>query len=960
MRSWKKPTPDQIDRAVALLIYDGQYRYFFDQLENPEWLEPLWKKGFFKHPLQPVRNEEEGTIRFPPWPESRYLARMASHKPELVAQIIEEMEETENISVQSDLLDAMCAMPPDIISAIIVEKAVNWAETPYLFLPEKLGAFMVHLAKCGKVEEALRLASVLLDVLPAARPFERRGEEHHELPVEPRAHLDVWNYEQILKQYYPELVQTAPLPALKLLCSLLDKAIRLSQHDDESERDKDFSFIWRPAIEDHPQNICHGPKDLLVYGVREAAEIAVRLNKTSLSEVIGIIKIHRWKVFQRIILHLLRVFREQAIDLVTPYLTDRQLFEDIDVRHEYVMLLRESFSDLSTSEQQTILNWIEKGPDIEQFKDRWQRKKDETPSSEELGKYCESWQRDRLAWIGPQNLPEAWQEKYRTLAQRFGEPEHPEFPLYTEITFGQSSPKTSEELKAMSVEEIVSFLERWQPQEISFMAPSPEELGRILTSVVAEDPQRFAEHAERFQGLDPIYVRSLLSGFREAVETHKQTLDWCRILHLCRWVLTQPRAIPGRRVHVFDADTDWGWTRKTIADLLSAGFKAGNGEIPIRYRKDVWSILHLMTEDPDPTPEHEASYGGPNMDPATLSLNTTRGTAMHAVIQYALWVQRCLEKQANICQPSAKDFDQMPEVREVLDTHLNLAHDPSLAIRAVYGWWFPWLVVLDEEWARKHVAHIFPIDRQNYYVAAWNAYLAFNKPYDNVLNPLYEQYGHAAEQIGHLKGNTPLLPDPDERLAEHLMEFYWRGKLSLDDPLLAAFWEKAPSTLRNHALEFVGRALKQTYEEIPGEIVQRLKELWEYRLEQAKRSSSPAEFAEELSAFGWWFVSNKFEVNWAIEQLEESLHFAGQTKSDHMVLEQLANTAEIYPLESVKCLKMIAEKDTEGWRLYSSRDYIRQILQVALNAANARQETERVIHYLGSRGFLDYKDLLKY
>ena len=88
MRSWKKPTPEQVDQAVALLVYAEHYRYFFDRLENPEWLEPLWDKGFFKHPPQPVWDEGEGTIRFPPWPEARYLARMAKHKPELVAKII--------------------------------------------------------------------------------------------------------------------------------------------------------------------------------------------------------------------------------------------------------------------------------------------------------------------------------------------------------------------------------------------------------------------------------------------------------------------------------------------------------------------------------------------------------------------------------------------------------------------------------------------------------------------------------------------------------------------------------------------------------------------------------------------------------------------------------------------------------------------------------------------------------
>jgi len=94
----------------------------------------------------------------------------------------------------------------------------------------------------------------------------------------------------------------------------------------------------------------------------------------------------------------------------------------------------------------------------------------------------------------------------------------------------------------------------------------------------------------------------------------------------------------------------------------------------------VWHILKLLTEDPDPTPEHEARYGGSNMDPATLSINTTRGEAMHAVVSYALWVRRHIDSQADAEDQPRRGFDEMPEVREVLDAHLNVAQEPSPAI----------------------------------------------------------------------------------------------------------------------------------------------------------------------------------------------------------------------------------------------------------------------------------------
>lgn len=50
MKSWKKPTPEQVNRAISLLGQVQNVRYFFDKLENPEWIQPLYKKGYFSNP----------------------------------------------------------------------------------------------------------------------------------------------------------------------------------------------------------------------------------------------------------------------------------------------------------------------------------------------------------------------------------------------------------------------------------------------------------------------------------------------------------------------------------------------------------------------------------------------------------------------------------------------------------------------------------------------------------------------------------------------------------------------------------------------------------------------------------------------------------------------------------------------------------------------------------------------
>jgi len=948
--SKSQPTKNEVNRFANEIPNNTIFHcYFFDHLENLGWLEPLWNKGFFMKPPSAERNEEAGTIRFPPWPESRYLARMAKHRPEIVADIIRKMQDTDNAAVHSDLIDALLTMPPEV-SATLTEKVKEWAKSPYLLLPEKLGKLITHLTEGGRVCEAMAISSILLDVFPDSR--------QERLP-EPQSRLDAWHYEQILKQNFLDLVRIVGLPAVELLCNLLEKAIILSSKQKEYKEPEDYSCIWRPAIENHDQNQNLGRtiKDVLVSGVRDAAIMAVSSDKVAVEEVIEMLESRSWKVFNRIALHVLAVFAEQALPLAAKRLTDYKLFDDVHLQHEYTILLQKCFGQLSQQEQRIILRWIETGPDVEEFKKWRQAETGVSPTEREIAHYQAIWRRDWLARIGEYNLPDERRKRYEELVSEFGEPDHPEFPVYSNGGWvGPVSPKSADELRAMSVEDIVKFLQIWTPPENLFDEPTPEGLGRTLTSVVAEDPQRFAKKAEEFRKLDPTYVRALLYGLRASLGKGC-IFDWDPVLELCQWIVSQPREISKRQVRRFEADPDWGWTRKTIAWLLEIGFGQIHGCIPIIFREKAWTILKSLTEDPEPSLADE-QYNSFSMNPDDLSFNTTRGAAMHAVICYALWVRRHLEREANEERYAHMNFEKMLEVREVLDAHLDVAYDPSLAIRTVYGKWFPWLISLDTDWARKNTMCIFPLEEEDriYFEAAWNTYIAFNQPDESVFELLQEQYKHAIDLIDTQRSEIRWLVDPDRRLAEHLMVFYWWGTIELDDPLLFKFWEKAPDELRGHAIEFIGHALQRGEKPVPIDILKRFQKLWEGRL--AKAMESPESHINEISAFGWWFISRKFDSNWSISQLAKVLELIPKINPDDMVLEHLASIVETYPAESVKCLRKIAEGDQEGWTIDMGREHIRHILKVSLQYENVRKEAKELVHYLGSRGFLEFKDLL--
>jgi hypothetical protein len=639
------------------------------------------------------------------------------------------------------------------------------------------------------------------------------------------------------------------------------------------------------------------------------------------------------------------------------FLTERHYFDEFEFRNESSLLLQDSFKSLSPSNQEKVLRWVEEGPTIEKFISSCERCEGEKPSRERIEHYRKSWQRDRLAPISA-DLPEKWGRRLDELVEELGPSESPrKISVRHGVWVGPTSPRTIQEIATLTVEEIVAYLKDWKPPS-DWQSPTPEGLSRALTEVVREKPQKYASKAVAFQDLDATYVRALFVGLVEALQKDRQ-FEWRPVLQLSDWVARQPRAIDGRSANDRDADPHWGWARKAIANLLGEALQK---DLSPEYRGEVWEIIERLTEDPDPTPEEEAQYGGGSMDPLSLSINTTRGEVFHAVVKYALWVRRYQQKQSDAEERIRRGFDEMPEVRGTLERHLDPKIDPSLAIRAVYGQWFPWLIVLDPSWATAHVAQIFPpgIHDRALWGAAWNTYIVSCQPYNNVLPVIRAEYARAIQRLGSDPSETSLMEQPEGRLAEHLVLYYARGILSLDehDGLFPLFFSTASDEVRAHALTFVGRMSEATSEGIRPEILERFVSLWEARFALAVQN--PKEHEKELAAFGWWFYSGKFSPLWSFEQLDGVLRLMGWIDDLSFVLDRVAILAPNHPRHAVKSLALLMDHPQEPWVPSASRTGFRTILTAALRSGDnvAANEAEALINKLAAAGHLEFRDLL--
>lgn len=949
------------------------YRYLFNKLTDPSWVKPLHEKGFFDNPFELFR-EDDSTQGYP-WPQSEYLKRMAEQGDNNTnKQVLEIMQEvgrkTDNYFIHEDFTKAALAMSVDL-AVLWAEFEIKWlrkGNKTHGFLEDDFGNLASKLANEGRSDVAVRFAEELLNVLPDPDAEKKsipknEAEEIAFSVLQPQIRCERYNYEEILKKNMPDLRNAAPFETLDLLCKLLEKAIIYSNAKGETGKPYDLTRIWRPAIESNNQNYSDMIDGPLITAVRDTAETICKENPSKIKDVVEKIESFGWNVFKRIGLYLLTVLNKPPMAMIKERLLCETAFDAPAFRHEYASLLKKYFDLLNAEQKKQIWCWIN---DARSLKEYYEKNETEL-TAEQKGTELRRWQYCKLATI-KEHLKDNWKTKYESL--------HDEFPdkdvvaedngVFWRNKIGAESPKQFEELKIMPIPEQIEYLKAWKPTG-RFGGATPVGLGRVLEALVAEDNNKYAEGIGLFldENIDPTYIRHLISGFSLALENNK-SLPYESVFTLCKWVVDQPRDILERVILAglrdnLDIDLNWRNARSEIARLMERIFH-DDMNFPFDLRDKAWAIIGHLTEDPEPTLDDEEKYGGDNMDPLTMSINYTRGKAMHAVVKYALWVYRNIQKREN--REPGFDDKELKNVRKVLDEHLkvtNKKYGRSLTDRAVYGEMLPQLMRLDAEWFKKNIKKIFPSapGNKNLREAAWSTYLIYSRLYDQVFEALKEIY---EQEVKELVGKTikeGKSRNAELRLVEQLVVLYAREEIDLNNGgMIDILFRTTPGELKVHAMEFMGRSLAA--EGAPqSQVVSRFKALWEWREKSIGGLEQMPE--KELSAFGWWFASGKCGDDWALPYLENVLSKTGIGRAHLPVFERMSDIFEKYPDKALRCLRLFIEKNDDPWFFRAGRQQkgVWTLLDQAVRSNNSdiRDEAGKIINILGSRGHLQYREL---
>jgi len=936
--------PILVERALAEASKRAEnLDYFFDRLTSPEWIGPLRERGFFSEP--PPQVIDQGYVRAPGWSASRYLARVASNAPEEVTQTIQAID-TNNERIHEDFVEAAMAMPAEQ-ARTLGHREAEWIaarDHVYYTLPRPAVEFAARLLELGEVDAGVGLIRVVFEP-------QRAAEETAWFFPRLKSRISDWDYDQLLRRVVEVALPLAPRKILESLLGLLDHALELLRPEDEDAPRK-INSRWRRSIADDSGRATE-VEHALVSALRDAAKSIRAAELISDRALVDALLARDDELYKRVAMHVLSTGPEPDFGLIRPLIVDPEELGDYEPNQEFRELLQTNAARLIATDRERLLEVVEVGPDLNAFRELHEKYAERPAADVDVERYAAEWRVERLHLLLPA-LDAAWRTRYDALVAKVGEHVIETSGVVSSFV-GPTSPVSVDDLAAMHDDQLLEFLRAWEP-DTDWAAPSVEGLSRTLAAFSEREPERAARLSTALRGIRPGYVQWLIQGFEGALR-EERAFSWTTLNEFLLWVAEQPREIPGgRRDEYADADPGWVWTRRAIVALLEQGLDQREAmAIPLEERSRVWRIISIIAGDPDPTPEHEQQFGGSNMDPATLALNTTRPRALRAAMSYSRWLYHFWGLGQSDDGAGESFFDSAPEVAALFEEHLDPERDPSLGVRAVFGQHFANLVALDRSWAARYAATVFPPEDTAQREAAWGAYVILSPPYNNVLEVLSDQYAVATELVSKPGHGFRWMADPAKKLGEHLATFYWRGVVGFDGDLFSSYWELASLEARAHVIDFFGRSARQL-RELGDENISRLLTLFERVNDETTR----AEASEVLSPFAWWFASESLPLDWRISQLETLLRARVKLDPSHLVVEQLPAISRSRPLTAVRLLRDLIETQGDFWNIESWSAQITEVLGSALSSQDpeAKRAAEEAAHWLGARGYRQFRSLL--
>src|SRR5262249_29198057 len=128
------------------------------------------------------------------------------------------------------------------------------------------------------------------------------------------------------------------------------------------------------------------------------------------------------------------------------------------------------------------------------------------------------------------------------------------------------------------------------------------------------------------------------------------------------------------------------------------------------FRQRIWHLIATLCHDPtDSYIVHDASKENPRLrDYLDLAINSPRGKAVEAGLEYARWVAKSIKQTEGNQEVVPGGFNAMPEVREMLEWQIA-SENRCFETLAIIGSRMGLLYWLDKEWLAENAERCFSL-----------------------------------------------------------------------------------------------------------------------------------------------------------------------------------------------------------------------------------------------------------
>jgi len=921
------PNNADIDKILFFMNDKNYQKYICQNIKRPIWIEIFYERGLF-YDVTILNNslsaENVLTNQF----LLDLLAKFADKYEDIVVKVALHAELNTWVC-QSSILEALSKVSIGKSSSVLnrIDKWINSSNSEMLIDP--LSKLTKKYINAGQGELANKILGYIISPVYKSQKY---GENII-------FRLDHYWVNEYIKQFFNQIMELCSNKTFNLYYSKINICLEMISNNEDDYYG--FEFLNRRYIGANSTTLdILDVGDQLINGLRDSLNQIVKNDSFLGGENIKYLILSKKEIFERIGIYTLIANGSSYNDLVEEVLLNYKFLSNYQYENEFNTLLKNQYTNLKSKKQKEILTTIKKLSDTKGNK--WLYRKYHA-----IGEY----------------LTDEYKKDYKKLREKSSviNDESIDNVRETRFEFVRSeSPIPIEDLKEKNFGELKSFLLGYSPDRDEIFVDSKKGLAESLQHLIMENYEKYKEFAYELvdEEIEPVYVGHYLIGAKEAIE--KKSKKLCKpILDLCK-------SYANPLLHGSEEGDIREWTIQNvqfeIARLLSKVAEKGKlDHFSIDDLEYFKSILITLSDNKEPTRiEDQRNVSGAFQ----FSLNCVRGLALHGLITYSFYLENKKRDDKRFGKRSQLD----PDIRKIFENKLDKEKDASFAVHSVFGMYFPWIHFYFRTWTEENFIRIFPEkpSLENYWRAAWDAYLFNSKFYSDLFPVLIPQYRRALNQLGsdeENKSEAVFKPGPD-RVVNHIIIAYlynltdFNHENGLLDLLFNRTSDETRGSIGFQLVQAMGSAKKN--EDSP--VWLRIWRLWTRRVNEAQNDNSNRSYDSELTnllrltKFCPYHLGNEEAFNVFLISINH-LH-------DRFILhdlsEYLSSESNSFPLESVNLLDCIVKKIQKFSYIYGiEKDHEEQILVNALesNNLNAQEKAINVINFHGETGNFQWKYL---